>query len=185
MTGTVSSDYQAQEDDEDVYTPLLGTAMVPVLNSEGDIIYGRALLDSGSQLNFITDKFASELGLTKMATTCTIHTIAAVQPSATVGSVRCTLALLPDGDRLPVRAHILSKVTGILPMQTIDIVQDFSPKWDDLADSEFDKPGDIDLLIGCEIYEELMLGEKRKYGKLTATSSRSWLGHNGYSNDCN
>ena len=175
MTGTVSSDSQAQEDDEDVYTPLLGTAMVPVLNKEGDIIYGRALLDSGSQINFISDKFASELGLTKKAATCAIHTIGAVQPSATVGSVRSTLAL-PDGDRLPIRAHILSMVLGVLPTQTIDIVQDFSPTWDDLADSDFDKPGEIDLLIGCEIYEELMLGEKRKYGKLTATSSRiGWV----------
>ena len=175
VTGTSGAGYLTEDVDECDYTPLLGTAQVPVLNHEGELVYGRALLDSGSHLNFITNKFASTLGLTKMATKCTVHTIGAVQPSATVGSVSFLLAT-PDGDRLPVRAHILTKVTGVLPQHKLDISRDFSPKWDNLADSEFDKPGEIDLLIGCEIYEELMLGEKRKYGTLTATSSRlGWV----------
>ena len=157
------------------YTPVLGTAQVPVLNNEGKIVYGRALMDSGSHLNFVTTSFASQLGLNCVASTCAVQTVGTAQPYATRASVLFTLALA-DGSRLKVCAHILPQVTGVLPPQKIVFNKSLSPIRGDLADSKFNQPGEIDILIGCEIYEELMLGEKKKYDKLTATDSRlGWV----------
>ena len=165
-----------QVKNQEFVTSLLGTARLPILNKEGDIVYGRALLDSGSQLNFVTDKFASKCGLEKQDSKCTIHTIGAVHPSATVGSVNFELSL-PNGNRLPVFAHVLTRVTGVLPSQKIDVSQDdYSLDWEDLADSSFTEPGEIDLLIGVEVYEQLMLGIKKRIGTLTATKSQvGWV----------
>ena len=157
-------------------TPVLGTAQVPVHNSEGELVYGRALLDSGSHLNFISHTFASNLGINRVATSRAVRTVGTAQPYATRASVVFTLALA-DGSRLKVCAHILPQVTGVLPPQKIVFNTSLSPIRGDLADSKFNQPGEIDLLIGCEIYEELMLGEKKKYDKLTATDSSARLGH--------
>ena len=174
-TGTSHFSYQSQDTDEDLHIPLLGTATVPVLNSEGMITCGRALLDSGSQINLVTEKFASKLGLRRKARTSTVSTIGVVLPSTTIGSVRFVIAI-SDNDHLYVRAHILTEVTESLPTQAIDLTHDFSPHRSTLADSTFDQPGEIDLLIGCEIYEKLMLGGKMKFGTLTATRSRlGWV----------
>ena len=174
-TGTSDFSYQSPDTDEDLHIPLLGTATVPVLNSEGMITCGRALLDSGSQINLVTDKFASKLGLRRKARTGTVSTIGVVLPSVTIGTVRFVIAT-SGGDRLYVTAHILTEVTESLPTQAIVLTSDFSQHRSTLADSTFDQPGEIDLLIGCEIYEELMLGGKKKFGKITATRSRlGWV----------
>ena len=173
--GVSGAGYQVSEEEHFEHTPLLGTATTPVRSAQGEIVHGRALLDSGSHLNFITDLFATRLGFAKTASKCTVHTIGAVQPSATVGSVTFSI-VTPDGHHLPITAHILTKVTGILPMNRIITPHDFSPQRINLADTKFHVPGKVDLLLGCEIYEELMLGEKIKVGKLTATSSRlGWV----------
>ena len=96
-------------------------------------------------------------------------------PSTTVGLVRFVIAI-SVGDHLHVTAHVLTEVTESLPTQAIVLTHDFSPHRSTLADSTFDQPGEIDLLIGCEIYEELMLGGKKKFGKITATRSRlGWV----------
>ena len=143
--------------------------------SAGEVRYGRALLDSGSQLNFITDKFARKLGLPRLDTKCTVHTIGAVLPSSTIGSVRL-LIRYPENDETPFLAHVLSKVTGVLPSQRIQVPADFSPQWSDLADKDFNKPGEIDLLVGVEVYDALMMEGKRAEGSLTATRSRvGWV----------
>ena len=107
--GSACAGFEVEETAETA--PLLGTALVPIRDSSGELRYGRALLDSGSQLNFITDKFAKTLGLQKLDSKCTVHTIGAVLPSATIGSIRFDIEF-PERDHVPVLAHILSKVTG-------------------------------------------------------------------------
>ena len=172
--GYVSAGFQ-DEDTAHETGPLLGTAQVPIRDINGEVKYGRALLDSGSQLNFITTRFAKSLGLPRLDSKCTVHTIGAVHPSATVGSVRLVIEL-PEGDTVPMHAHILTTVTGVLPSQHIDISEVLSPKWPNLADDNFDKPGEIDLLVGVEVYEQLMMADKKQLGTLTATRSRvGWV----------
>ena len=172
--GNVSAGFQVEDPEET--TPLLGTALIPILDNTGEIQYGRALLDSGSQLNFITDRFAKKLGLPRLDTKCTVHTIGAVLPSSTVGSVRFQIQY-PQGDQTPVLAHVLTKVTGVLPSQRIQVPADFSPQWSDLADDRFNKPGEIDLLVGVEVYEALMMDGKRS----NRNSIESRVGDNGHS----
>ena len=171
--GSACAGFEVEEPAETA--PLLGTALVPIRDSSGELRYGRALLDSGSQLNFITDKFAKTLGLQKLDSKCTVHTIGAVLPSATIGSIRFDIEF-PERDHVPVLAHILSKVTGVLPSQRLRLPEDFGPQLSDLADPDFYIPGEIDLLIGVEVYEELMMDQKRRQGRLTMTRSRlGWV----------
>ena len=82
----------------------------------------------------------------------------------------------PEGDTAPFLAHVLSRVTGVLPAQRIQVPNDFSPQESNLADTHFYKPGVVDLLVGVEVYEALMLEGKRPQGSLMTTRSRlGWV----------
>ena len=144
--------------------------------SKDNVQYGRALLDSGSQLNFVSKKFVSQCGLKVQPSSCTIFTIGAEHASVTLGSV-CFQVAMPGGDRQPVFAQILTKVANVMPAQPIDITQaDPRHIQGDLADPTFTQPGEIDLLIGVEVYEQVMIGVKFRMGMLTATSSQfGWV----------
>ncbi|XP_017467393.1 PREDICTED: uncharacterized protein LOC108359838 [Rhagoletis zephyria] len=52
---------------------ILATAMILVRDSSGDYRLGKALLDSCSQVNFITEEFAQRLSLPKSKQTIEIH----------------------------------------------------------------------------------------------------------------
>ena len=85
---------------------------------------------------------------------------------------------LDDGERISLYAQVLKQVTGILPSIPIKISDQtkITEQRDKLADKRFNSPGEIDLLIGVELYEQLMLNEKQRIGKLTLTDSRvGWV----------
>ena len=155
--------------------PLLGTAMVPFLNSVGATVKGRALLDSGSQLNFVTERFVKKLGLIAEHSDFVVHTIGSQKPQQTLGGVSMEVNL-EDGERLAVHAQVLKEVTGTLPSIPIDIKGHTELEQSGLADKKFNLPGEIDLLIGVELYEQLILQEKKRVGQLTLTKSKvGWV----------
>ncbi|XP_055633586.1 uncharacterized protein LOC129773936 [Toxorhynchites rutilus septentrionalis] len=137
-------------------TVLLQTAIVKVFGPDGDAQWARALLDPASQLCLITENMVQKLKLRRFPTRQEIggvgNTLVVSHHAANVriGS-HCTEYTVEEP------CHILKKITRELPVNTIDSSYWNVPSGITLADPNFDQPGPIDLLLGMELYFELLL----------------------------
>ncbi|XP_052895602.1 uncharacterized protein LOC128302790 [Anopheles moucheti] len=133
----------------------LSTVQVLISNSWGVEVPVRALLDQGSQCNFISEAVAQQLRLKKRrvqrplsgvgAAVFNVETLVSVDVKSRNSSYAACLECL-----------VLPKVTARFPAQYIDIKGWKIPEDLPLADPGFNQPEKIDLLIGAEIFGELL-----------------------------
>lgn len=129
---------------------ILATALVQVKDATGRYRIGRALLDSCSQVNFISDEFAQTLRLPRKRSNLEIRSIGESQTqvkhrtSTTIKSRFVELELPLD---FCVTSHI-----AYHPESEIDISSWNLPKNTLLADENFNKSRRIDLLLGTEAF---------------------------------
>ena len=155
---------------------LLGTAIVNIVH-RGGVYSARALIDSGSQATFISDKLQKTLNLPVQKVNAKISCL----NDTFAGSVQrqCSFVLTSPLNRqfkLEVNGLVLPKLTGKLPNQSVDI-SDSKLLDIQLADPNFAMSGQVDLLIGGDVYSQIMLdGVKRNIlGKLMAHVKYIWL----------
>ena len=71
---------------------------------------------------------------------------------------------------------VLSNITGITPSTKLDISSWKIPKDIKLADEHFDQPGSIDLLMGADIFYEILRSDTHTSWRLSSsTRDSSWL----------
>ncbi|XP_055588815.1 uncharacterized protein LOC129741136 [Uranotaenia lowii] len=136
-------------------TVLLLTAVVHVLDNDNQPQTCRVLLDSGSQVNFITDQLASTLRLEKRKVEVPIGGINKIKTVAR-HLVKVHLQSRCSDFRTELECLVIPKVTGPIPSNNIDITD-----WDflhgvQLADPNFFKPDKIDLLIGSALFFNIL-----------------------------
>ena len=134
---------------------LLPTAIVPIHNKAGEKVHLRALLDSGSQVSFITEAKAKALMLKAQKTPSNIITLGASSSQKTCGVLQATIA-----GSIDVNFHVIPKIIGSLPNAIVDISQMRHVDHLKLADSNFSVPGKLDMLLGADIIEDLMLDNR-------------------------
>ncbi|XP_055622275.1 uncharacterized protein LOC129765863 [Toxorhynchites rutilus septentrionalis] len=128
---------------------LLETAVVLVEDDHGLAYPARALLDSGSECNFMSESFSQFLRIKRnraevavsgvgQVNTRVRHTVNAVVRSR-VGGYKCVLEFL-----------LLPKVTGNLPSISIDTTKWKIPQGVKLADPAFDTSNSVDLILGIQ-----------------------------------
>jgi hypothetical protein len=140
---------------------VLATALIPIKgHGNRGTVMCRALLDSGSQMSLITSSYAARLGLKRRRSGIQISGIGDV---ATSSSSEVSLVIeAPDDQRIQTVAFVMDRVTADHPVTAIskrdmELVHKLP-----LADPGFDKPGPIDLLLGMDVYEQIVLSEKRR-----------------------
>lgn len=157
---------------------LLATAVIEVLNHFGERFTTRVLLDSGSQINLNTretcnalrlrPKFKGQIlikginGNTTIAKEYTDDTI-----KSRFNSFKTTLSFL-----------VTSKITDNLPLVSINMSEMHIPKNLNLADPYFHRSSKIDMLIGAEIYYDLLcIGEIKpsNYGPTLQKTKLGWI----------
>jgi len=118
-------------------------------------IYCRALLDSGSQNNFVTEYMAQtlQLGRNKIKSDVsgigqTVHTIT----SAVTVKIRSRIS---DYEKT-ISCLILPRLTNDIPAQVIDPKRINVPDNIKLADNAYNKPQKIDMLLGAELFYDLI-----------------------------
>lgn len=109
---------------------------------------------SGSQLSFLTEEFAKKLGLNQQAMHMPISGIAQGNFEAK-NSMVITIQSRVNAYRAQLNCVILPKITQRLPQRFIHSSQFKIPANIPLADPNFTIPGDIDLLIGAELFWQL------------------------------
>ena len=137
---------------------ILATALVSIEKpgSHGQIKC-RAFLDPGAQLSCITEQCVQTLGLAKERSSMQIFGIGA--SGSTLSKYKVSFNLLDDRV-LPVEAFVLDKVTRELPSAQLDPKALKRSRRLKLEDPNFYQPSPIDILIGNDVYERLMMAGK-------------------------
>ncbi|XP_018404425.1 PREDICTED: uncharacterized protein LOC108781051 [Cyphomyrmex costatus] len=153
---------------------LLSTAIVDVFDAQSKGHTYRALLDNGSQLNFITETFTNKLRLKQQHLNIAISGVA--QGGINARSVNVLLQSKHNSYRGRLNCVILKKITQNLPQEFVDISQLRIPSNIPLADPHFNIPDNIDILIGAEVFWQLLCIGQIKPCKAHPTIQKTKLG---------
>ena len=141
------------------FTTLLMTCRVNVSNSNGIGTECRALLDSASSASFASERLAQRLHLPRSRHKAKIMGIAGLQHGSTSQAVtHLVISPIHDPTReIPLNAAIMPRVTCNLPLQQTQ----FKPEWTHLsdltlADPDFGQPDQIDLLLGIDVFSQVI-----------------------------
>ncbi|KAL1447023.1 hypothetical protein WDU94_001902 [Cyamophila willieti] len=116
----------------------------------------RMLLDSGSMSHFITTKCCYKLGIPIRKVSTSVGGIGSTK-SEVKGVTTFTIHSRFDIDKsyLIDQAFVVDKITNKLPICPVDADSLFSHQELNLSDDEFHVPGDIDGLIGAELFTQI------------------------------
>lgn len=134
---------------------LLSTAMVNIFDKNEELHQCRALLDSGSQSCFITERLVEKLGLNKIPVQIPVSGIN--QSTAHVNHiVQVKIKSRYNAYQANLDCLVLKKITENLPIISFNKNNVNIPKNIKLADPEFNITSNIDILIGVEIFYHLL-----------------------------
>ncbi|CAH0723021.1 unnamed protein product, partial [Brenthis ino] len=161
--------------DVKTYNVLLATAAVKSNSSRNGSSYIlRALLDQGSQASFVTEDTVQLLGLKRTNVNGRVSSLGDGHSMVIKYAVNIEVESRNDpGKNIRVYAYVLKSITSILPSREVHIPDWLELKNLPLADPGFASPGKIDVLLGAEVYGEILLnGMKRSpYGNLIAQNT--------------
>ncbi|GFV92429.1 DUF1758 domain-containing protein [Trichonephila clavipes] len=139
---------------------LLSTALILVKDKYSEWQTFRALLDSGSETCLISNECANKLRLK----TERINTLISCLNDASMvvnGCVKVAISNQNKSFERELDMLVVKKITDFIPQKALEINSDFY-NFVELADSKFNVPGKIDLLLGANIFYELLKPERIK-----------------------
>jgi len=147
-------------------TVMLAAAVIYVHDSNGQPQRCRAVLDSGSQLNFITSSCAQRLCLKKTNVSLSISGVGTMS-SSTVHLMLCTMSSHCQNYYPSVEFHSLPTITEKLPhtMFSMDQLNIPDNVKDNLADPQLNVPAVVDILFGADLFYDIFLGARQQLSK--------------------
>lgn len=133
----------------------LATAIVKILDKNQIPIYARALLDSGSQLNIMTENLKNRLGVAHRKSSMKIAGIGNVDTASTkraIVEIQSTVSSFAE----KMEVFIIKNITSVQPTSKIEIANWHIPENISLADPKFNIPASVDLIIGGELFFRLI-----------------------------
>lgn len=140
---------------------MLATVVVEVCDESGKMVQCRAVLGSGSQVNFVTNQCARRLGLFR---------IDAAVPGTGIGhshaqSLQYCAAQVHsrvEDVQFNVKLHVLPSITSPLPTQAFNPDKFVIPAYvqNKLADPGYNEPGIVDMLLREELFFDIMKTNK-------------------------
>ncbi|GFU65277.1 DUF1758 domain-containing protein [Trichonephila clavipes] len=154
-----ASEFKGQAEESEIYSgasvnselnlSFLPTAKVKIFynNNSNESFICRALLDSGSECCFISERVVNILGLKEKAVKISLRGIAGVTAGQTKGCVDLVIGSQSSNERLEVNAFILNKVTSQIPSEFLDVKDLDYLKSIPLSDEEFMSPKECDIIF--------------------------------------
>ncbi|XP_045493460.1 uncharacterized protein LOC123692730 [Colias croceus] len=138
---------------------LLATALVNARSHTGSLITLRCLIDQGSQASFLTEAAVQLLGLRKIPHKSSIIGLGSDHSSSVASKARVEIEIESRhcNFKICVQAFVLNKLTSVLPER--NAVVNLSPEVSKLvlADPFFATPNKIDMLLGADVYGQILL----------------------------
>lgn len=155
---------------------LLATAVISLYDTSGKTVSARAVLDNGSQNSFITKQLVTRLGLLPYNKRMQITGIALTDSVATkMVDVVMQSNVFPH-TKFFVSCAILTQITSALPQSKVNMDNWVIPEGVTLADPMFMNPSQVDLLLGADLYYELLSHGVIRLGKDLPTLINTALG---------
>lgn len=141
---------------ENPTTILLPTALVKIQAPNGTLHWARALLDGGAQINLATERLCQRLQVPRQREH---HAIGAVGRSRKSSSHSVCLSIESHCSDYKAnwKFHVLPELTWDLPTSRVEFSRCTIPGNCTLADPKFFETSPIDLLVGREAYNDLMM----------------------------
>ncbi|XP_045448180.1 uncharacterized protein LOC123656554 [Melitaea cinxia] len=157
---------------------LLSTAVIEVVNpSTNEKEKVRALLDCGSESSFITKSLKERLSLKSYPSDCLkVIGIGNNHNNNITESCIAQINSLNDSFKVKLSCFVLKELTSNIPKCAIDIKNLNIPKNLPLADPEFNHPASIEVLIGADIFWDLLGSEHHSLGPKNPHLRNSRLG---------
>lgn len=137
---------------------LLSTAIVLIKSNAGHLVPVRALLDSGSQSTFVTEVLATKLGLKRNPTNTFLSGIGQtpIRKATTTVDI-CIHSRINNAFVAMTRSITIDKITGLIPDETIR--RNDWPHLSNLAlaDPQYYQATDIEMLLGADIYGDILV----------------------------
>ncbi|XP_045783685.1 uncharacterized protein LOC123879835 [Maniola jurtina] len=158
---------------------LLATALVNTESEAGGNHVLRALLDQGSQACFITEAAVQLLRLKKTPASGIITGLGGDKALTSKYVVTVKLRSRGNLDRkIQVTAYVLKNITTFLPERQVQGLDWTELKYLQLADPYFETPKAIDMLLGANVYSQIVQEgiKKSQNGKLIAQKTTlGWI----------
>ncbi|XP_054725518.1 uncharacterized protein LOC129235611 [Anastrepha obliqua] len=146
----------SQADASSVATIRSTTAVILVKNRAEIFVSCRALLDSGSQLHFVTTRFANQLQLFKTKASATVSGIGDANFPTEGYSLDLVLMSRISDFSTSITALVVKTITDNQPGCSVSTNEWNVPSNIPLADPGFNLPQRIDLLIGAGLFFDLL-----------------------------
>ncbi|XP_015120520.1 uncharacterized protein LOC107043500 [Diachasma alloeum] len=133
----------------------------------------RALIDQGSEVSFISEQLVNQLHLQRRASTVEL---VGINSGHTRGIVSVTLQASHGTHQLQLNAHILKKLTVIIPSFSCSSARIGSLQNLQLADPHYLRPGPIDIILGADNYGRIIMDEVVKSVQSRVVGQRTVFG---------
>lgn len=160
---------------QNIKTVLLATAKVVLISSNGNKITCRALMDTGSMNTFITTQMMHKLNLPFVHSNMEVTGIGNNKILTSKQVNLCIRSLVEKNFTLSANCTVLDKITCPLPQTKLDIGS-LNIKNVQLSDPDFYIPSEIDMLIGSDLYYEIIQPGIIKLGDNMPTIQNTKLG---------
>lgn len=135
---------------------LLATAIVKAKTRNECTHLLRALIDQGSQASFISESTAQLLGLKRIVVKGEVSGLGDGKTTFK-NKVKLNIISCHSSYTTQVNAYVLKSLTSCIPSARIIRDDLLDIKSITLADPKYDKPGRIDILLGAEVYGDILL----------------------------
>jgi hypothetical protein len=145
---------------------LLGTVLVHIRDAGGALHTARALVDSASQISAITAEYASRLGLSMTRWTAPVSGLAGATVSNVQGIVDCQIQPRFCIDPvLSLKTWVFPSLTSDMPRVPLSNITADKYRNLALADPSFDTPSAINLLLGADVFAQVLNGKRITVGE--------------------
>lgn len=179
-SSTSSKDIVLKTDVVPVTTPtrvFLSTALVKVVDGKGNKHTARVILDNGSGINIVSEAFCSKLGLPRQNVSSTVSGFNN-HVSHSTQSCNLTIESMNTSYRTNIDCYVFTNVTTAVPITYIDTRHIQIPAGLCLSDPTYNIPSKVDILIGADIFWDI-LGNKRislgKHQPMLRSSELGWI----------
>lgn len=161
-----------------ILSTLLATAIIHIETSKGVTVQLRALIDQGSQVSFITSLAAKRLGIKGVSGGPSIKAIG-FNSISTRGIATIEFSSYFNSEsKFLATVSIVERISGKLPSELLNV--HLPRHWRNLvlADENFYQPGPINVLLGAEVFSDIIakgLLRTNNPGIIAQNSSLGWL----------
>lgn len=156
---------------------LLATASVNVKSNNGSKHIIRALLDQGSMASFVTEATVQLLGLKRVPASGIVSGLGEGETRIkSMVSINLESRHNPE-KTVQVNAFVLKSLTSLLPTTQLTEIAWLKGERIPLADPQYNAPGRINILLGAEVYGDIVLPGiiKKSDGPIAQNTMFGWI----------